>query len=292
MRAAAFLLSWAADLAAALAAPRVSWSPQEPGDGRPVLFAVSGLPSGAQVTATFLKQKLRFTWDEGARAHLALGAVPLGTRPRAHPIRVIALSGGARTEIAERVKTRRVRYPRAVVRIKPQPGAVRPGERAVDGRARIRAALRRRTPERFWSLPFLRPLGTRVTEAFGVRRLYRKMAGSKVVQRWRGRHMGLDLDGKGGEPIAAVADGEVAVAGHFHGTGKSVFIDHGQGFFTAYFHMREIAVEEGARVRRGQVIGRVGATGRVSGPHLHLAVHVNGSRVDPAALLELRAPGN
>jgi murein DD-endopeptidase MepM/ murein hydrolase activator NlpD len=136
-------------------------------------------------------------------------------------------------------------------------------------------------------MPFHRPLPTKVTEAFGVRRRYFKIRDGGVVKRWRGRHFGLDLDGDGGEPIGALTDGVVALTGHFLGPGKCVFLDHGQGFLSAYFHMREVGVKEGASIRRGEILGRVGATGNVSGPHLHLMTRLNGRLVDPAALLEL-----
>jgi murein DD-endopeptidase MepM/ murein hydrolase activator NlpD len=282
----ATLVLWAA--LPALAQPKIRWTPEKPGDGRPFLVVVEGLPAGAEVRATFLKQELAFVHDEGSKAYVALAAVPLGTLPRAHPLHLTAAADGGTQEATAQVKTAWIRYPLAEVRIKPQPGAVKKGEKAVDGRAKIREALARKTLERFWSLPFHRPLESKVTEYFGVRRLYMKMRGEEIVKKWRGRHMGLDLDGNGGEPIGAVADGVVATTGHFFGTGKCVYLDHGQGFFTSYFHMSEILVKDGDRVKRGQVLGRVGATGHVSGPHLHLAARVNGVTVDPALLLTLK----
>jgi len=251
--------------------------------------AGEGMGAGAprNVLRPFLGQDLAFALDPTAAAHLALAAVPLGTRSGVHRVRVTTRSRAGVREITRRVRIRPVRYPLTEVRIRPQPGAVRPGELAVDGRARIREVLRRVTPRRHWRLPFHRPLATRVTEAFGVWRRYLRLRDGKVVRRWRGRHLGLDLDGEGGEPVGALTDGVVVLTGHFLGPGKCVFLDHGQGFLSAYFHLREVEVKEGASVRRGEILGRVGATGNVSGPHLHLLTRLNGQWVDPAALLEL-----
>jgi murein DD-endopeptidase MepM/ murein hydrolase activator NlpD len=82
----------------------------------------------------------------------------------------------------------------------------------------------------------------------------------------------------------AVADGVVALADDFFFSGRSVFLDHGDGLITMYFHFSEILVEEGDEIRRGQVIGRVGQSGRATGPHLHVGIRWRGARVDPALM--------
>jgi murein DD-endopeptidase MepM/ murein hydrolase activator NlpD len=286
----------------ARAAPVLRWTPERPGDGQPVLFSVRGVAKGARLEGTFLGQTLRFAWDRAAKALTALAAVPLGTRPRAHVVAVRVARAGRTRTLRRRVRTRWIRYARAEVRIRERARKGRalgepptkkeifgaaPGERPAPSKARVRAAYAAPSHDRAWRLPFQRPLATPVTEAFGVRRLYLKLRGARVVKRWRGRHMGLDLDGDGGEPIAAVAGGKVVVAGYFHGMGKAVFLDHGHDLFTAYYHLWRVGVREGQRVRRGDVLGRVGATGLATGPHLHLVARVNGVTVDPQRLLEL-----
>ena len=101
----------------------------------------------------------------------------------------------------------------------------------------------------------------------------------------RGLHRGLDLRGTEGTPIVACADGRVALTGDLYFSGNVVYINHGEGVFTAYLHMSKILVAQGQPVRKGEVIGLVGATGRVTGPHLHLSLLVQGVSVDPQPFL-------
>ncbi len=98
-------------------------------------------------------------------------------------------------------------------------------------------------------------------------------------------HSGADYTAAAGEAILAAADGVVALADEHFFAGNSVFLDHGDGLISMYFHLRRIDVHEGASVRRGQVIGEVGATGRVTGPHLHFGLRWHRARIDPSLLL-------
>jgi murein DD-endopeptidase MepM/ murein hydrolase activator NlpD len=85
--------------------------------------------------------------------------------------------------------------------------------------------------------------------------------------------------------VLAIADGRVALAADFFFSGGSVFLDHGDGLISMYFHLEEWTVEEGGEVRRGEVIGKVGQTGRATGPHLHMGARWRGARIDPMLLL-------
>jgi murein DD-endopeptidase MepM/ murein hydrolase activator NlpD len=98
-------------------------------------------------------------------------------------------------------------------------------------------------------------------------------------------HSGEDYSASAGEPVLAAEDGEVALVGDHFFAGRSVFIDHGDGLISMYFHMSRVDVKEGDGVRRGQPIGAVGSTGRATGPHLHFGVRWHRARVDPAMLL-------
>jgi len=97
-------------------------------------------------------------------------------------------------------------------------------------------------------------------------------------------HSGADYALAAGTPIAAVADGTVVIADDFFLTGNAVFIDHGDGLITMYFHLRDLGVKPGQNVTQGQSIGVVGSTGRVTGPHLHMSIRWHGARIDPALL--------
>ncbi|HEB77408.1 MAG TPA: M23 family metallopeptidase [Methylothermaceae bacterium] len=101
----------------------------------------------------------------------------------------------------------------------------------------------------------------------------------------RNPHSGLDLVAPKGTPVKAPAPAKVIGTGDFFYTGKAVFLDHGQGLLSGYFHLDSIAVKPGQWVKRGDILGTVGATGRVTGPHLHMNVYLNGTKVDPELFL-------
>lgn len=105
-------------------------------------------------------------------------------------------------------------------------------------------------------------------------------------QRGGGRHEGIDLAAPKGTPVWVTADGEVVFAGRDRRYGRTVVVDHGGGYATRYAHLKEIETRVGKRVRRGDVIGRVGSSGRASGPHLHYEVLRNGVPVDPRPYLD------
>jgi len=131
---------------------------------------------------------------------------------------------------------------------------------------------------RLWKGPFVAPVPGGKTSAFGRRRV--------VNGTPRSPHTGVDLRAPLGAPVIAANDGKVVLRDEFFFNGKSIVLDHGWGLYTMYFHLSEFRVEEGARVRKGQVIGLAGMTGRVTGPHLHWGARLNQARIDPFQLLE------
>lgn len=142
---------------------------------------------------------------------------------------------------------------------------------------RIHAALDKWTPVSGVQLDFERPAAGPRTSDFGVRRI---LNGEP-----RKPHSGIDIGAAAGAPIHAPAAGTVVETGDYFFDGNTVFIDHGQGLVTMYCHMNRIDVKPGEQVKRGQIIGAVGATGRVTGPNLHWGVTLNGTMVDPRLFL-------
>ncbi len=133
-------------------------------------------------------------------------------------------------------------------------------------------------PERLWEPPFIRPVPQEASaSSFGLRRIINGTP--------RAPHSGTDLSAPAGTEVLAANDGRVVLVGNFFFAGGSVVIDHGGGVFTMYFHLSEFKVEEGAAVRKGDVIALSGATGRVTGAHLHWGARLGSARVDPLELL-------
>lgn len=128
-------------------------------------------------------------------------------------------------------------------------------------------------------LPFLSPVDGLLSSSFGRRRV---LNGER-----RSPHSGLDIAADTGTPVANPAPGTVTLVGDFYFNGNSVFVDHGGGLISMMCHLSRIDVADGQRVARGDVLGLVGATGRVTGPHLHWSVSMNGNRVDPVQVMNL-----
>ena len=146
--------------------------------------------------------------------------------------------------------------------------------------ARIAPLWRLEGPARY-ALPLAAPLADLVPHGrFGARRVFNGKPKSP--------HGGEDYRAAAGTPVLAPADGVVALAEAHFFAGNAVYLDHGGGLVTMLFHLSRIDVEAGQQVRRGQVVGAVGATGRVTGPHLHFGARWHGARVDPALLLAAR----
>lgn len=143
-------------------------------------------------------------------------------------------------------------------------------------RATVRSMMESLAADRMWDADFLRPVSGGVSSEFGVQRFFNGKP--------RQPHSGVDLRGKKGTPIKACAEGVVRIATPHFFSGQSIYIDHGQGVVSMYFHMSKLLVREGETVKKGQVVGKVGSTGRVTGPHLHFGLNVSGVAVDPIPL--------
>jgi murein DD-endopeptidase MepM/ murein hydrolase activator NlpD len=138
---------------------------------------------------------------------------------------------------------------------------------------------RRVTHERLWDGAFAIPVaGVQDGRNFGHRRVFNGQA--------RAPHSGADLRAGSGTPITAANSGRVVLAKDLFFSGNAVFLDHGMGVYSVYLHLSEIHVEPGQMLAAGQVLGLAGATGRVTGPHLHWGVRIQNARVDPFSLTD------
>lgn len=259
------------------------------------LHAVRGSAFVAKATSSDPTERFVFHWL--GKRHLAhaqkvgdtwmaklLLPVPLDTKEDILELRSAALAPGQslqKAQIAARAQVRLVDKKRPVQRLSVDKKYVSPPaavqERIKKDRQKVRKALGQHLGGRSWSLPFARPVPGSVSSPFGVRRVFNGQP--------RGMHRGLDLRGAEGTPVLACADGQVVLAEDLYFSGNAVYLGHGEGVFTAYIHLSRILVGVGQKIHKGQVIGLVGATGRVTGPHLHLSLFVQGHAVDPEPLL-------
>jgi murein DD-endopeptidase MepM/ murein hydrolase activator NlpD len=264
-------------------------APHSTGDGKPFVVTVTAdVPGdvvldwrGQAVTVPMAADGTRAGWTGQA-----ILAVPLDAKPGTETLRArVAGQPKAAAAVTRAIAVVRAAYPEQ--RLTVEGKYVNPDKAALDRheaeRARVKAALALRTPERLWALPMERPVPGDVSSLFGLRRVFNGEP--------RAPHRGLDLRGEAGEPVNACAAGRVVLAENHYFAGNSVYIDHGMGVVSMYFHLSAMDVAPGQTVARGQVIGRVGSTGRVTGPHLHFGMAVLGDMVDPQVLLE-NAPGD
>ncbi|MEO8016602.1 MAG: M23 family metallopeptidase [Pseudomonadota bacterium] len=150
-------------------------------------------------------------------------------------------------------------------------------KRVADEREKVRAALESFTARAPSTLRLGQPVPGRRSSSFGLRRMFNGES--------RNPHSGMDIAAPTGTPIKAPLAGRVVDVGTYFFNGNNVIVDHGSGLLTMYCHLSKIRVEVGQELKRGDVLGAVGATGRVTGPHLHWGVSLNGAMVDPALFL-------
>ena len=150
-------------------------------------------------------------------------------------------------------------------------------ERIFSERKIIDAVLTSFTERPMDGLSLKAPVPGKQSDSFGYRRFFNDQP--------RSPHKGMDISAGSGQIIVAPRAGTIAATGNYFFNGNTVLLDHGQGFITMYCHLSDIGVEEGQSVATGDVLGAVGATGRVTGPHLHFGTYLNGTAVDPAIFL-------
>lgn len=219
-------------------------------------------------------------WNDKHVALAMLGTDVLNAKGGPHDLVVTVSSGEERSEFKRTVNIRDKEFPRQDLKLPPK--MVTPPKEVLDRIARERKIIAKTrtlySPQREWSLPFFRPVRGSVSSDYGLKRF--------LNGKPRNPHRGMDFRSPMGNPIKSVADGIVALVGDHYYAGKSVYVDHGNGVISMYFHLSKPTVKEGQHVERGQTVGLTGKTGRVTGPHLHMSIAVQGKLVNPAPLFD------
>ena len=250
-----------------------------PGPGGVAVIAIDSGDAAAP-TATYRDRQVLVV-PGGQNRWFAIVGIPLDTPASTQVLRVTT-RGGLRT-FSFAVATRKYREQHITIRNQRQ---VNPTE---DDLKRIRtemdaqnAAYLRFSPEQPSNVLFDKPVQGPLSSPFGLKRFFNGQP--------RAPHSGLDFAVPTGTPIHAPAAGRVILTGNYFFNGNTVFVDHGQGLISMYCHLSEIDVSPGDQLVRGQILGKVGATGRVTGAHLHWNVSLNDTRVDPAIFIGTYKP--
>ena len=239
-------------------------------------IAVITLPADADpATARYRDRKILVTRNDDR--YIAVIGLPLATKSGRHYLK-IANKQGQTQSIGFQVEDKAYEEQHITIKDKRK---VNPEKRDMERITReskqIKSALRHWSAQDDVVVAFQKPVEGPTSSPFGLRRFFNEQA--------RNPHSGLDIAAAEGAPIHAPAPGTVLDTGEFFFNGNTVLLDHGQGLVTMYCHMSKIDVEPGQTVDSGDILGEVGMTGRVTGPHLHWGVSLNDARVDPLLFL-------
>ena len=271
--------------AAAPAKMSVRWEPERVVNGSPCLFRVTPAAPLESLSGTWLGHKVFFNFDPASGTWYGVGGVGVDTPPGSHPLALTGMtSNGERASLSQMVVVSKAVYRTTALSV-PKKFTEPDAEtlaRIKQEQALKQSVFERVSEQREWAGRFTAPVKTTTSEEFGSQRTFNRVRQSI--------HQGLDYRAPSGTPVAALNSGTVALARGLFFEGNCVMIDHGQGLMTIYMHLSDIRVEEGSHVKSGQVIGLSGATGRVTGPHLHVAVRWQGFYLNPATMLTLELP--
>jgi murein DD-endopeptidase MepM/ murein hydrolase activator NlpD len=252
--------------------------------GQIVVVKVPADEPVAEVKGTFLDRSIPFfrEYRPGeAAGYVGLLGIDMQDSPGMHELAVDVRDGDRTKHLSFNVLVAKEKF--AVEHLKLPKDKVDLDEKALARwkveQEQVKKALAENSALRLWRSDFLEPVGGRRSGIFGSVRI---MNGQP-----RNPHNGEDIGAPLGTDEAATNDGVVRLTVDHFFSGRGVIVDHGLGFYSMYFHLSEILVKDGDLVKAGQIIGKVGATGRATGPHLHWGVKLNGARVNPYALLDL-----
>lgn len=253
--------------------------------GELIVFTVTPKFDATSVRVRLFEKEIQaFKWDPGVWR--ALVGIDLDQKPGAYLATVESLGPDGPQRVEHPIAVQPRRYPTRNLKV--DPNFVNPPPsvlaRIEEEAAFLRESLEHSNADRLWSTPFVRPVTGRANSQFGTRSIFNGQP--------RGSHRGADFLSPTGEPIKSPNAGRIVAARDLYFTGNTIVIDHGLGLFSMLAHLSRIDVQEGDEVVAGKVVGLVGATGRVTGAHLHWTLTVSGTRVDPLSLLALLGEKN
>jgi len=247
------------------------------------LKADANEPKMERIYAAFEGKRYPFyrnPFHEG-RSFYALVPVSYYTNPKESRLVVVRVENGKKYYNSYLIEIIDGNYKKERLHVAPSRAKISPKNKKRIEREQKEAMriYRTNTPKLYINEPLAYPMSSKITSYFGNKRLF-----NGVLKSY---HSGTDFRAKTGTPLRSVADGRVVLAKNRFFAGNSVIIDHGEGIYTGYYHLSRFKVKKGDFVKKGEVIGLAGATGRVTGPHLHFSVRVNAVQVDPLQFIDV-----
>ncbi len=263
----------------------VFWQPNELQQGSVVFFSVELQKPARRVSGTLLGKELTFFRTAKPNVWVALGGVDMDAAPGSYDVVVRAvLSNGHMSRTTKKLDIGSGEFKEGTIEV-PQnfvtPDDTARKQIAQDEQWKKRAYAHFIAAPR-WSGEFIKPVAAPSTESFGMTRLLNEELTSQ--------HRGTDFPVKEGTPVVASNSGTVVLARELFYEGNCVIIDHGQHFFTIYMHLSKMDVKVDDQLKKEQRLGLSGATGRVTGPHLHMGVRWDGAYLNPVKLIALTLP--
>jgi murein DD-endopeptidase MepM/ murein hydrolase activator NlpD len=266
------LLAWCLPLIASAAQPEIVLKPRTPGPGDIMVVTVKGVDG--PVEGKFGDKKIYF--NPAKESVEAVVGIDLFTKPGRYTLE-LSVNGVPLTRMVKVIKKKypvqKLTLPKGMVELSPE------NEARAEREQNEIASIWPNETERDWSGDFVNPRPGKISTIFGVRRILNKIPKSP--------HSGVDVEANEGDEVRAPNNGIVVMTDNLFYSGNSIFLDHGQGIYTMFFHLSKILAKPGQAVKKGDVIGLVGSTGRSTGAHLHWGVRVQGARVDPMELIHL-----
>ncbi len=253
--------------------PKIILTPKKIGPGDILLVTVSG--ATGTVEGAFDGKKVYF--NPSKKTYSAIVGIDLLTEPGNYNLEITGNGQKVRrsVKVSKKVyRTQRLKMPKDMVELSPE------NEARAEREQQKMAAIWPNRSERLWAGNFMNPREGKIGTEFGVKRFMNGIP--------KNPHTGIDVSAEEGEEVHAPNNCSVVLVDEQYFAGNAIVLDHGQGIYTMFFHLSKVLVEPGQQVKKGDVIGLVGATGRASGAHLHWGVRVQGARVDPIELIKLK----
>jgi murein DD-endopeptidase MepM/ murein hydrolase activator NlpD len=260
------------------------WTPALVEAGSPELIRVAA-PGATRLTGEWLGRKVEFFQPRPGAVWVALAGVDVEAKAGPSELHITAQTSAGAKDLTQTVEIRPAHYRTGALSVAPKFVEPPPeAQKEIEAESKIKEKVfASSAPVPLWRGSFHAPVAAAATDSFGTRRMFNGKLASI--------HKGADFRAAMGTPVRASNSGVVVLARPLYYEGNCVVIDHGMGLFTLSMHFSRIDVHEGQRVRAGDRLGLSGATGRVTGPHLHWAVRWEGAYLDPVKLLRLNLGG-